>query len=44
MTEKSAKHSTPAQLPKVAVIGTGGTISAIGKSRLDLIDYGGGAG
>jgi L-asparaginase len=26
--------------PKVAVIGTGGTISSIGRSPLDLIDYG----
>ena len=30
----------PVPLPKVAVIGTGGTLSAMGRHRLDLIDYG----
>src|SRR4051812_45026576 len=40
MSKKPTNHSTPNQLPKVAVIGTGGTISSIGRSRLDLVDYG----
>ena len=26
--------------PKVAVIGTGGTIASIGKNPLDIVDYG----
>lgn len=29
-----------ATLPRVAVIGTGGTISGIGRDRLDLYEYG----
>ena len=28
-----------AALPKVAVIGTGGTISSVGRDSLDLVDY-----
>ena len=31
--------STETQLPTVAVIGTGGTISSVGRDRRDLIDY-----
>lgn len=29
----------PASLPRVAVIGTGGTISSLGASSLDVLDY-----
>ena len=30
---------TPATLPRIAVIGTGGTISSLGASSLDVLDY-----
>ena len=29
----------PSQLPRIAVIGTGGTISSLGASSLDVLDY-----
>jgi L-asparaginase len=32
--------STPTPLPRIAVIGTGGTISGVGQDRLDLYEYG----
>ncbi|MBN8889223.1 MAG: asparaginase, partial [Rhodospirillales bacterium] len=32
--------SSPASLPKVAFIGTGGTIASIGATPLELQDYG----
>ncbi|HUC72278.1 MAG TPA: asparaginase, partial [Stellaceae bacterium] len=31
--------STPTTLPRIAVIGTGGTISSLGASSLDVLDY-----
>lgn len=34
------KGSSVSSKPKVAIIGTGGTISSMGKGPLDLIDYG----
>ncbi len=29
----------PSSLPRIAVIGTGGTISSLGASSLDVLDY-----
>src|SRR5438034_4631784 len=29
----------PSQLPRIAVIGTGGTISSLGASSMDVLDY-----
>ena len=29
----------PTSLPRIAVIGTGGTISSLGASSLDVLDY-----
>lgn len=31
--------STPPTKPRVAIIGTGGTIASVGKTPLDILDY-----
>src|SRR5258705_7504244 len=38
MSEQSSKSTNPAR-PRIYVIGTGGSISCMGDSRMDLIDY-----
>src|SRR5215831_14127095 len=38
-TEESEGSAMATPLPRIAVIGTGGTISSLGSSSLDVLDY-----